>query len=103
VQPWKSLKRKLSPARRRKIDRAVQRELLAIDLRALRQRLGKTQTQVAELARMTQAELSKCERRGDHLVSTLERIIAALDGTLEMVAVIDGKRIALRRTKTEKY
>jgi transcriptional regulator with XRE-family HTH domain len=49
----------------------VRRELLAMDLRELRQEAGKTQAEVAGIAEMTQAELSKFERRDDHLISTL--------------------------------
>jgi hypothetical protein len=44
---------------------------------------------------MTQAELSRVERREDHLVSTLRRYVEALDGHLEVVAVVGNKRIVL--------
>jgi hypothetical protein len=42
------------------------------------------------------AELSKIERRDDHLLSTLRRYVAALGGELEVVAVFGNERIALK-------
>ncbi len=93
---WSEIKDKMSPERRARVDAAVRRELLTMDLRELRQEAGKTQAEVAEIAEMTQAELSKLERRDDHLLSTLRRYVSALGGELEVVAVFDNKRIALK-------
>jgi tellurite resistance protein len=93
---WTELKSKMSPARQARVDEEVRRELLAMELRELRQEAGKTQAEVAEIAEMTQAELSKFERREDHLVSTLRRYVTALGGQLEVVAVFDNKRIAIK-------
>ena len=74
----------------------MRRDLIALELRELRQEAGKTQAEVAEIAEMTQAELSKFERRDDHLLSTLRRYVTALGGQLEVVAVFDNKRIAIK-------
>jgi predicted transcriptional regulator len=93
---WREIKEKMSPERRARVDAAVRRELIAMELRELRQEAGKTQAEVAEIAEMTQAELSKFERRDDHLLSTLRRYVTALGGQLEVVAVFDNKRIALK-------
>jgi DNA-binding XRE family transcriptional regulator len=93
---WNEIKEKLAPERRARLDTEVRREVLAIELRELRQEAGKTQAEVAEIAEMTQAELSKFERRDDHLISTLRRYVTALGGQLEVVAVFDNKRIALK-------
>jgi transcriptional regulator with XRE-family HTH domain len=93
---WSDIKRKMAPERRARVDEAVRRELLAMELRELRTEAGKTQAEVAEIAEMTQAELSKFERREDHLISTLRRYVEALGGELEVVAVFDNKRIALK-------
>ena len=95
-RPWKEIHDTLEPARRARIDEAVRHELLAMELRELRVEAGKTQAEVAEVAAMTQAELSKFERRDDHLISTLRRYVHALGGELEIVAVFDNKRIALK-------
>ncbi len=93
---WSEIKNKMSPERKTRVDEEVRRELLAMELRELRQEAGKTQAEVAEIAEMTQAELSKFERREDHLLSTLRRYVTALGGQLEVVAVFDNKRIAIK-------
>lgn len=93
---WSEIKSKMSPERKARVDAEVRRELLAMELRGLRQEAGKTQAEVAEIAEMTQAELSKFERRDDHLLSTLRRYVTALGGRLEVVAVFDNKRIAIK-------
>lgn len=96
MKTWRNIKAaKMTPARKARLDREVRDELLAMHLRELREAAGKTQADVAEVAEMTQAELSKVERREDHLVSTLRRYVEALGGELEVVAVIGNKRIAL--------
>jgi len=93
---WSEIKERMSPERKARVDAAVRHELLTMDLRELRREAGKTQAEVAEIAEMTQAELSKLERRDDHLISTLRRYVSALGGELEVVAVFDNKRIALK-------
>lgn len=60
-------------------------------LRDIRKDLGRTQVQVAEKAGMSQGDLSRLERRNDHLLSTLERYAAALGGELD-IAVVRGTR-----------
>ena len=96
TRKWSDIKNKMVPDRRARVEEATRQELLAMDLRELRVEAGKTQTEVAEVAAMTQAELSKFERRDDHLISTLRRYVEALGGELEVVAVFDNKRIALK-------
>jgi hypothetical protein len=68
-----------------------------VSLRALREALGQTQTEVAAALDMTQGEVSRLEARDDVLVSTLTRYVAALGGTLETVVVLPktGHRISL--------
>jgi len=96
IHKWSEIREKLSPERRARLDAEVRHEVLAMDLRELRQEAGKTQVEVAEIAEMTQAELSKFERRDDHLLSTLRRYVTALGGQLEVVAVFDNKRVTLK-------
>jgi DNA-binding XRE family transcriptional regulator len=85
----------LSPERYARIRREVAEEVLAMNLRALRESAGKTQEDVAGLAEMTQSQLSRLERRDDHLLSTLRRYVGALGGEIEVVAVVNGRRIKL--------
>lgn len=65
-------------------------------LRDIRKDLGRTQVQVAEKAGMSQGDLSRLERRTDHLLSTLERYAAALGGELDIAVVRGTRRYPLR-------
>ena len=86
---WNELRRmKFSEEEIRQIDREAIEELVEMDLRALRESAGKTQAELAEL--------SKIERRDDHMVSTLRRFIEGLGGKLEVSAVFGDTRITLR-------
>lgn len=62
-----------------------------MSLRDVRKDLGRTQVQVAKEAGMSQGDLSRLERRSDHLLSTLERYAHALGGQLD-IAVVRGTR-----------
>lgn len=69
-----------------------------LTMRALREAAAKTQLDVATASQMDQADVSRLESRRefeDCQVSTLRRYIAALGGSLELVAVFGNKRIAL--------
>jgi predicted transcriptional regulator len=97
TQRWKDVqKRKLSPEQVEEVRRRVADEVLEMNLRSLRESLGKTQDEIAHLADVTQSQLSKIERREDHLISTLRRYVRALGGEIEVIAVVGAKRIALR-------
>lgn len=67
----------------------------AMTLRGVRKELGRTQVEVAREAGMSQGDLSRLERRKDHLLSTLERYAQALGGRLEIALVRDDKRFPL--------
>lgn len=94
---WDVIRRtKLSDAQRAENDRWVEDRILELNLRSLRELTGKTQTEVAQLANMTQPESSRLERREDHRISTLKRYVEALGGELEVIAVFKDKRIKLK-------
>lgn len=93
---WQDIRtKKFTPEQLQQIDDAVEQELLEMDLRALREAAGLTQEELAQRITVTQSQLSKMERREDHRISTVRRYVAALGGELEIVAVVDGKRILL--------
>src|SRR4029079_13713363 len=82
---WSEIRaQKFTPEELRRIDREVERELLEMDLRALREAVGLTQGEVAQRIEITQSQLSKMERREDHRISTLRRYVQALGGSLEI-------------------
>lgn len=88
----------LEPEERDEVDGQIADELFAMDLRAMRELLGKTQEEVAEAAKMTQSEISRMERRSDHRLSTLRRLVKALGGDLEVVANFGDRRVKLHAT-----
>ena len=94
---WADIKaRKFSPEKIAEIQKLADGDVLEMNLRALRESTGKTQEEIAITASMGQSELSRIERRDDHLLSTLRRYVAALGGELEVVAILGDKRIPLR-------
>ena len=93
---WKDIRRKASPEREKATREWVAGELLQMSLRDVRELVGKTQEEVAEVADIAQGELSKIERREDHLVSTVRRYVEALGGELHVVASFDDKSIRLK-------
>jgi len=96
LHKWSDIKREFfTPEQIARIDANVKRDLLEMQLGTLRDAAGKTQQEVADAAQMVQSEISRTERRDDHLVSTLRRYVDALGGELEICAVIKGQRIKL--------
>lgn len=93
---WEDVKRtRLTPGRIEEIRKVVEAETLELNLQAMRKVLGKTQVDVSDAAGMTQSELSRAERRCDHLVSTLRRYVEALGGQLEVTARFGKKKVRL--------
>lgn len=94
---WEELRRlKFSEDEIRQIDRDAVEELIEMDLRVLRESAGKTQAELAELTKLAQSELSKIERRDDHMISTIRRFVEGLGGKIEINAVFGDTRITLR-------
>ena len=96
TKPWREIRARRFPARKlRAIDRAVGRKLLEMDLRGLREAVGKTQEELAEALKKAQSEISRIESRSDYRLSTLRRYVAALGGELEVVACFGRRRVRL--------
>ena len=98
AKPWAQIRKqtKLTAAQRAAVDRSVERELLEMSLREMRELAGKTQVEVADAIEKTQGELSRLERRDDYFLSTLRRYIEALGGELEVIAKFGDKTVRLR-------
>lgn len=97
---WDELRReRFSGDEIRQVDADAVRELAAppdLDLRTLRESAGVSQVEVSERSGISQSEISKVERRDDHLVSTLRRYVEAVGGRLEVSAMFGETRIVLR-------
>lgn len=99
IHNWQDLRdKKLSAQEQREVDDAVEAKLLEMDLRAMRELLGMTQADLARTVEMTQSEVSRLERRPDHRLSTLRRMVRGLGGDLEVIATFGDKKVRLRGT-----
>ena len=85
----------MAPERREEIRAAARVEVIAMRLRSLRKAKGLTQAEVAKAAGMAQGELSRMERRGDWLLSTLQRVAKAMGGELHVSIALDGEEVPL--------
>ena len=95
VHRFGGLKHKLSPERQDRIRKAAEDDLLEMDLRELRELLGKTQQEIAVLIERSQGQVSETERRQDLRLSTLRSYVEALGGELEVIASFGDKLIKL--------
>lgn len=86
---------RLNPDQLARIEQWVENETLKMNLRELRKRLGVTQKQLSERIKMAQSELSRTERRSDHMLSTLRGYVEGLGGRLEIRAIFDDKQVEL--------
>lgn len=87
---FSKLETKMSPQR---IERSNQmaREMMAdMLLSELRKHSGITQQQLADILGIKQPSLSQLESQADMQVSTLQRLIEALGGNLELIAHLPG-------------
>ena len=75
-----------------KIERRAQDLIHRISLRELRKSLGISQKQLAETLKVSQAAVSKQERRQGIQVATLCEVIEAMGGTLEITAYFPGDK-----------
>jgi DNA-binding XRE family transcriptional regulator len=77
----------LSPAQRKKVKaRAAQLIAEEMTLRELRHARKLTQVRMAKALGITQDSVSRLEKRSDLLLSTLRKTVAAMGGSLSLVA-----------------
>ena len=78
--------KKLSPAQRKKVEaRAAQLIAEEMTLRELRHARKLTQVRMAKTLGITQDSVSRLEKRGDLLLSTLRKTVEAMGGSLSLV------------------
>ena len=94
---WSDIKARTKPETRRRIDSEAQRLSEDLHLSQLRRARGLTQETMAELLGVSQAEVSKMERRTELYVGTLRKFIEAMNGELIIAArFADGVEIPIR-------
>jgi transcriptional regulator with XRE-family HTH domain len=80
------VKRTTTKKTRARAARRTQELLAELLLSEVRQLAGKSQRQVAEALGIKQPSLSKLEKQSDMQISTLQKIVKALGGELEVLA-----------------
>jgi transcriptional regulator with XRE-family HTH domain len=86
AKSFKRLVAKMPKAAQKRVKARTQEMLLEMNLQQLRQTFTKlTQNDIAKLLDVTQAYVSKAERRGgDMLLSTLYQLVGAMGGSVEL-------------------
>lgn len=97
TRPWREIRAtKRTPAQLAALDAEVERDLIEMDLKEIRELTGHSQVEVAAKLETTQPEVSRLERRDDLRLSTLRRYVTVLGGKLEVTARFGDKRVRLR-------
>jgi len=78
AKKWETLRAKMTPERREANRLAAEEMVEAMPLEELRTARNITQTHLASLLRITQASVSKMEKRTDMYVSTLRSFVQAM-------------------------
>jgi transcriptional regulator with XRE-family HTH domain len=81
--PWREVRKDLNVD-----EQAVARERLRLRLAILREQIGKSQVELAELLGTSQPNVSQLERSEDLQLSSIARYIHALGGQLQVNAVV---------------
>jgi DNA-binding Xre family transcriptional regulator len=88
---FRELQAKMSPERRARSEAKAKRMIEEMALDELRVARELTQEQLARALKIKQAAVSKMERRTDMYLSTLQGVIRAMGGELEIRAIFpDG-------------
>jgi len=88
---------KLPPERRARIKAKADELRVEMALDELREAQELTQEQLADTLGVTQAHISKLERRTDIYLSTLRRIIRAMGGELEVRAIFPSGPVVINQ------
>jgi DNA-binding XRE family transcriptional regulator len=83
------------PGAAAEIDARRRAIIAAVRLAELREQMGKTQSQLAEVLGMTQANVSRIEHSDNLYLSTLADYVDALGGHIEINAVFDDNVVPL--------
>jgi DNA-binding XRE family transcriptional regulator len=83
------------PGAAEEIDARRRAIVAAVRLAELREQMGKTQSQLAEVLGMTQANVSRIEHSDNLYLSTLADYVDALGGHIEINAVFDDSVVSL--------
>jgi len=83
---FSELKAGMSPRRRARAEARTKAIIAEMFLSEIREAIGLTQEEVAKKLGIKQPSLSKLESQEDMYVTTLQRLVEALGGSLEIIA-----------------
>jgi len=92
---FKELEAKMRPEARARAQLRAKEMIAEMLLSEIRTSVGLTQEELAKKLGIKQPTLSKLESQHDMHVSTLERLVAALGGKLEIIAHLPGGTIRI--------
>lgn len=95
ARKFSELRAGMSPAARQLSREKAQAYRLEMALDEVRQARAMTQEHLAKLLGIKQAAVSKMERRADMYVSTLQSMIKAMGGRLQIVAIFPEGRVEI--------
>lgn len=99
---WPEIKARMRPGARARMEAGASRLSGELHLAQLRKARGLTQETVAELLGVSQAEVSKMERRSELYIGTLKKFIEAMNGELVLAArFADGVEVPIKLAESE--
>lgn len=100
TKKFEKLKKQMKPENLRKAQAKTKDIMAEMLLAEIRKEAGFTQEDLAETIGIKQPSLSKLESQEDMQISTLQRLINALGGQLELIAHMPGGDIRISQFKT---
>lgn len=100
AKKFEKLKKQMKPESLRKAQAKTKDIMAEMLLTEIRKEAGFTQEDLAETIGIKQPSLSKLESQEDMQISTLQRLIKALGGQLELIAHMPGGDIRISQFKT---
>ncbi len=96
---FEKLRQKMTPAQRTKANLKAKEMMAEMLVAEIRKEAGFTQEELAGKIGVKQPSLSKLESQDDMQISTLQRLIHALGGQLELIAHMPGGDIRISQFK----
>jgi len=94
---YEELRGRMSPGQLARSEMQAREMMAEMLLAEIRKEVGLTQEDLASAMGIKQPSLSKLESQDDMQISTLQRLVRALGGELELVAHLPGGDIRIRQ------
>ena len=101
AKKFEKLEEQMDPKRASRAKAKAKEVMAEMLLAEIRKEAGFTQEDIARTIGIKQPSLSKLESQDDIQISTLQRLIQALGGQLELIAHMPGGDIRISQFKTQ--